>query len=132
MRIKETVATLVAKIENEDFVFDYLLKKEILTHLELSFSRYYDIGSKHLEQIYNHLHKRLVITPAKSTFSITSVERFLKSLFKKDKKKLPVITRNAFENYDKFYIFIAEAINASDLDKDLHMKPAILNLTNTK
>ena len=75
----------------------------MLTHLALSFSRYYDVGSKHLEQIYNHINKKLVITPAKSTFSITSVEIFIKSLFNKEKKKLPVVTRGAFENYDKFY-----------------------------
>lgn len=117
MRIKDTVNHLIKELEGEDYVFDYLFKKNLRTNLEYCFKDYYDVGTKQFKQIMAPVKKKTNISPTISGMSLSYIANLFKSIFIKKERKIRVITKRAFLNYDHFYSFVTEAINNSDLYK---------------
>lgn len=117
MRIKDTVNHLIEELEGENYVFDYLFKKNLRINLEYCFKDYYDIGTKQFKQITAPIKKKINISPTISRISLSYIANLVKSIFIKKERKIRVITQRAFLNYDHFYSFVTEAINNSDLYK---------------
>ena len=121
MRIKDTVNNLIKELEGENYVFDYLFKKNLRVNLEYCFKDYYDVGFQQFQQIVAPLKKKINISPTISGISLSYIANLFKSIFIKRERKIRVITKRAFLNYDHLYSFVTEAINNSDLHK-MHKK----------
>lgn len=123
MRTKEAINSIIQAIEGNNFYTDYFLRKDLEETLEYEFKDYYDIGSVHLKQIIDFIKKKIIIEPKKINLSFSSIVLLSKKIFLKQYRSRKVLTKSAIVDYNKFHLYIREAISKSDLNKDLKKQP---------